>query len=76
MVADKEDWYIGNYSIAAVIYKFPGLDGPRFWSYVEHGRYGFDLTHWDRDEINNISQTLFSKVFSSKKMFEFRLKFR
>ena len=33
------------------------------------------LTHWARDEMNNISQTTFSKVFSSIKMFEFRLKF-
>ena len=33
------------------------------------------LTHWDRDEINNISQTTFSNVFSSKKIFEFRIKF-
>ena len=34
-----------------------------------------DLTHWGRDEMNNISQTTFSNVFSSTKMFEFRLKF-
>ena len=33
------------------------------------------LTHWDRDEIYNISQTIFSNVFTSMKMFEFRLKF-
>ena len=33
------------------------------------------LTHWGRDEINNISQTTFSNAFSSMKMFEFRLKF-
>ena len=33
------------------------------------------LTHWGRDEIDNISQTTFSNVFSSMKMFEFRLKF-
>ena len=33
------------------------------------------LTHWGRDEMNNISQTTFSNVFSSMKMFEFRLKF-
>ena len=33
------------------------------------------LTHWGRDEINNISQMTFSNVFSSLKMFEFRLKF-
>ena len=30
---------------------------------------------WGRDEMNNISQTTFSNVFSSMKMFEFRLKF-
>ena len=33
------------------------------------------LTHWGRDEMNNISQTTFSNVFSSMKMFEFWLKF-
>ena len=33
------------------------------------------LTHWGRNEMNNISQTTFSNVFSSMKMFEFRLKF-
>ena len=33
------------------------------------------LTHWGRDEMDNISQTTFSNVFSSMKMFEFRLKF-
>ena len=33
------------------------------------------LTHWGRDKMNNILQTTFSNVFSSMKMFEFRLKF-
>ena len=33
------------------------------------------LTHWDWDEMDNISQTTFWNVFSSMKMFEFRLKF-
>ena len=33
------------------------------------------LTHWGRDEMNNISQTTFSTAFSWMKMFEFRLKF-
>ena len=38
--------------------------------------YGWlQLTHWGRDEMNNISQTTFSNLFSSMKMFEFRLKF-
>ena len=32
------------------------------------------LTYWGRDEMDNISQTTFSNVFSSMKMFEFRLK--
>ena len=32
------------------------------------------LTHWSRDEMNSISQTTFSNVFSSMKMCEFRLK--
>ena len=36
---------------------------------------GDSLTHWGRDEMNDISQTTFSNVFSSMKMFEFRLKF-
>ena len=35
----------------------------------------YNLTHWGRDEMNNISQTTLSNVFSSMKMFEFRLKF-
>ena len=35
----------------------------------------YELTHWGRDEMNNISQMTFSNVFSSMKMFEFRLKF-
>ena len=33
------------------------------------------LTHWGRDEIDAILQTTFSNVFSSMKMFKFRLKF-
>ena len=33
------------------------------------------LTHWGRDEMDNISQTTFSNAFSWIKMFEFRLKF-
>ena len=33
------------------------------------------LTHWGRDEMNNISQTTFSNVFSWMKVFEFRLKY-
>ena len=33
------------------------------------------LTHWVWDEWDNILQTTFSSVFSSMKMFEFRLKF-
>ena len=35
----------------------------------------FHLTHWGRNEMNNISQTTFSNVFSSMKMYEFRLTF-
>ena len=34
-----------------------------------------NLTQWGQDEIDNISQTTFSDVFSSMKMFEFRLTF-
>ena len=34
-----------------------------------------NLTHWGRHEMNNISQTTFSNVFSSMNMLEFRLKF-
>ena len=33
------------------------------------------LTHWGRDEMDAISQTTFSNVFSWMKSFEFRLKF-
>ena len=36
---------------------------------------GNELTHWDRYEMNNISQTTLSNVLYSMKMFEFRLKF-
>ena len=36
----------------------------------------FDLlTYWGRDEMNNILQATFSNVYSSMKMFEFRLRF-
>ena len=38
--------------------------------------YRYGLTHWGRDETDNTSQTTFSNVLSSMKMFEFRLKFR
>ena len=33
------------------------------------------LTHWGRDKMADISQTIFSNVFSSMKMLEFRLQF-
>ena len=33
------------------------------------------LTHWDRDKMDAISQTIFWSAFSWMKMFEFRLKF-
>ena len=42
--------------------------------YKTHRTCAGKLTHWDRDEINNISQTTFSNIFSSMKIFEFRLK--
>ena len=35
----------------------------------------YHLTHWGRDKMADISQTTFPSVFSSMKMFEFRLKF-
>ena len=35
-----------------------------------------ELTHWGRDEMDNISPTTLQNVFSSMKMFEFRLKYR
>ena len=35
----------------------------------------FYLTRWDRDEMNKIAQTIISNMFSSIKIFEFRLKF-
>ena len=33
------------------------------------------LTHWGRDDMKNISHATLSNVFSSMKIFEFRLKF-
>ena len=33
------------------------------------------LTHWGRDKKDTISQTTFSNVFSSMKMFKYRFKF-
>ena len=33
------------------------------------------LTHWGRDKMDAISQTIFSSAFSGMEMFEFRLKF-
>ena len=38
--------------------------------------YRYGLTHWGRYETDNISQTTFSNVLSSMKMFELRLKLR
>ena len=34
------------------------------------------LTHWGRDKMAAVSQTMFSNAFSWMKMFEFRLKFQ
>ena len=34
-----------------------------------------DLTHWGRDQIDAISQTIFSNAFSWMKVFKFRLRF-
>ena len=34
----------------------------------------YELTHWGRDKMDAISQTTFSKAFSSMKIYEFRLK--
>ena len=48
---------------------FPGFYEPCWETYT------LTLTHWGRDKIDAISQTTFSNVFSSMKMFEFRLKF-
>ena len=47
------------------------VDQIAIWRYYSHSY----LTHWGRDEMNNISQTTFSNVYSSMKMFEFRSKF-
>ena len=47
----------------------------RLWNFKKLLAYLTSLTHWGRDEMNNISQTTFSNAFSSMKMFEFRLKF-
>ena len=40
-----------------------------------HFEMHFCLTHWGRDKMADISQTTFSNVFSSMKVYEFRLKF-
>ena len=42
---------------------------------VQWRRAWYCLTHCGRDKMDNISQTTFSNVFSSMKMFEFRLTF-
>ena len=47
------------------------IDGP-WWSIVACRLY---LTHWGRDQIDTISQTIFSNVFSRLKMNEFHLGF-
>ena len=44
-------------------------------SFKQRGWLYSALTHWDRDQINAISQTTFWSAFSWMKMFEFRLKF-
>ena len=44
-------------------------------SAISGHRWLTTLTHWGQDEVNNISQTTFSNVFPSMKMFQFRLKF-
>ena len=37
--------------------------------------YYYHLTHWDRDESDNIPQKTFSNIFSPMKMFDFGLNF-
>ena len=44
-------------------------------NHENQGSFVLILTHWDGDEMDNISQTTFSNIFSSMKMLEFRLKF-
>ena len=39
----------------------------------EQVKTSLQITHWGRDEMDNISQTTFPNVFSSLKMFELRL---
>ena len=48
-----------------------------FWliGYLDHLCFDQTLSHWGRDEMDIISLTTFSNVFSKLKMFEFRLKF-
>ena len=41
----------------------------------QHGGDYTQLTHWGRDKMAAIFQTTFSNVFSSTKMYEFRLRF-
>ena len=44
-------------------------------TYASHNLCGYFLTHWGRDRTAAILQTTFSKAFSCKKIYEFRLIF-
>ena len=62
-----------NVSLCLENRSMPVFNMPTF--HRELASIWYVLTHWGRDEMNNISQTTFLNVFSSMKMFEFRLKF-
>ena len=62
-------WYANDmHKISAL----PCMDW--FWSILPIF-FGATLTHWGRDTMDAISQTIYSNAFSWMKMFEFRLKF-
>ena len=56
-------------------YSFAAQRFSEFSLYVIVSRFFLShFTHWGRDEMDNISKMTFSNVFSSMKMFEFRLR--
>ena len=61
---------IDRYSLVFLMIYFTD----NFWSYFCDNGDIF-LTHWGREKMDNISQRVFSNVFSSVEMFEFRSTF-
>ena len=66
-------WYsVDDAPVAVVMRKIMflrHLPGAHEWHLLNN------MTHWDRVEMDDISQTTFSNVLSSMKLFEFRIKF-